>query len=178
MGEKENRPETKEEKGGKAVATSRAGLTPFKSLEDRFEQMERFMDRMMGGIFPSRWMRSFDREWPAWSASAEARAPAVDLIDRENEIVVRAELPGIQKEDVSISLTADSITIEAQSRKEAAEEKGDYRRREISASAFSRTIWLPSGVDAEAAKAAFQDGILEVTLPKTAAAKRTTVKID
>jgi HSP20 family protein len=178
MGEKENRSETKEEKGGKALSASLTGLTPFKSLEDRFEQMERFMDRMMGGIFPSRWTRSFDREWPAWSASTESRAPAVDLIDRENEIVVRVELPGIQKEDVSISLTADSITIEAQSRKEAAEEKGDYRRREISASAFSRTIWLPSGVDAEAAKAAFQDGILEVTLPKTAAAKRTTVKID
>jgi len=85
------------------------------------------MDRMMGGLFPGRWMRSFEREWPEF---AELRAPAVDLIDRANEILVRAELPGVKKEDISISLTADSITIQAQSNKEAEEEKGDYKRRE------------------------------------------------
>ena len=175
MTEKENKSEVKEEKGGKAVAVQRGALAPFKSFEDRFEQMERFMDRMMGGLFPGRWMRSFEREWPEF---AELRAPAVDLIDRANEILVRAELPGVKKEDISISLTADSITIQAQSKKEAAEEKGDYKRREISSSAFSRSIWLPAEVDSDAAKAAFKDGVLEVTLPKTAGAKGKSVPID
>ena len=109
---------------------------------------------------------------------AELRAPAADLIEHENEILVRAELPGVKKEYISISLTADSITIQAQSKKEAAEEKGDYKRREISSSAFSRSIWLPAEVDSDAAKAAFKDGVLEVTLPKTAGAKGKNVPID
>ncbi len=178
MAEKESRSDEKEEKGGKAVSAHRGALSPFKSFEDRFEQMERFMDRMMSGNVLSRWMRPFEREWPAWSESAEFRAPAVDLIDRESEILVRAELPGVKKDDVSISLTADSITIEAQSKKDEVDEKGDYRRREIRTSGFSRTLWLPSGVDSEAARAAFKDGVLEVTLPKTAAAKRTNVPIE
>jgi HSP20 family protein len=91
---------------------------------------------------------------------------------------VRAELPGVTKEDISISLAADSITIQAQSSKEVAEEKGDYRRREISSSAFSRSMWLPVEVDVDAAKAAFKDGVLEVTLPKTAGAKGRNVPIE
>jgi HSP20 family protein len=178
MAEKESKVEAKEEKSGKAVSVQRAALAPFKGFEERFEQMERFMDRMMGGFSPSRWMRPFERDWPAWSEAGEFRAPAVDLIDRENEILVRAELPGAKKEDISISLAADSITIQAQSSKEATEEKGDYRRREISSSAFSRSMWLPVEVDTDAAKAVFKDGVLEVTLPKTAAAKGRNVPIE
>jgi len=177
MSDKESRVEAREEKGGK-LASQRSVLSPFKSFEDRFEQMERFMDRMMGGLLPSAWMRPFERPWAAAGELADFRAPAVDLIERDNEIVVRAELPGVRKEDVLISLTTDSITIEARINKEQAEEKGDYRRREISSSAFSRSMWLPAGIDSEAAKAAFNDGVLEVTLPKTAAAKRTTVPIE
>ena len=63
MSDKESRSEAKEETGGKAVQVQRGALAPFKSLEDRFEQMERFMDRMMGGFSPSRWMRPFERDW-------------------------------------------------------------------------------------------------------------------
>jgi len=175
MSDKESRSEAKEETGGKAVQVQRGALAPFKSLEDRFEQMERFMDRMMGGFSPSRWMRPFERDW---AEGAELRAPAADLIERENEILVRAELPGVKKEDISISLTADSITIQAQSQSEAEEEKGDYRRREIRSSAFSRSLWLPAEVDSEGAKAAFKDGVLEVTLPKAAAAKGKSIPVE
>jgi len=178
MTEKESKSEVKEEKGGKPVPVQRGALAPFKSLEERFEQMERLMERMMGGFFPSRWMRMFEREWPSLIELPEFRAPAMDLIDRENEILVRAELPGINKEDLSISLTADSITIQGQTRKEEKEEKGDYQRREISSSAFSRSLWLPAEVDSDAAKAAFKDGVLEVTLPKTASSKRKKIAIE
>jgi HSP20 family molecular chaperone IbpA len=106
----------------------------------------------------------------------QENSESIDLIDRENEFLVRAELP--TKEDISISLAADSITIQAQSSKEVAEEKGDYRRREISSSAFSRSMWLPVEVDVDAAKAAFKDGVLEVTLPKTAGAKAGTCRLN
>jgi HSP20 family protein len=178
MTDKESKAEAKEEKSGKAVSVQRAAIAPFKGFEERFEQMERFMDRVMGGFLPSRWKRPFERDWPAWSEAGEFREPAIDLIDRENEFLVRAELPGVTKEDISISLAADSITIQAQSSKEVAEEKGDYRRREISSSAFSRSMWLPVEVDVDAAKAAFKDGVLEVTLPKTAGAKGRNVPIE
>jgi HSP20 family protein len=91
---------------------------------------------------------------------------------------VRAELPGVSKDEISISLTADAITIQAQSRQEEADEKGDYRRREIRSNAFSRSLSLPAEVDTEAAKASFKDGVLEINLPKAAAAKGRQVPID
>lgn len=170
--------EGKEEKGGKPVPVRRGGLAPLKGFEERFEEMERLMDRMMGGFSPRRWLRPFERDWPLWPELAEFRAPAVDMIDRENEIVLRAELPGINKEDISISLAGDSITIEGHSKKEEGDEKGNYKRREIRSSAFSRSLWLPAEVDSDAAKAAFKDGVLEVTLPKTAAAQRKKIQVD
>jgi len=175
MANKEDKAEVKEEKSGKSVALRRGTVTPFRSFEERFEQMERFMDRMMGGLSLGHWMRPFERDWAGFS---EMRAPAVDLIERENEILVRAELPGVKKEDISVSLAADSITIETLSKKEEEEEKGDYRRREIRSSAYSRNVGLPSNVNAEAAKAVFNDGVLEVTLPKTPEAKGRTVPVE
>lgn len=178
MAEHEDKSEVKEPPGGKAVARQSGVVSPFRGMEERFERMERFMDRMTDGLLSRRWMRPFEREWPTWFEGSDLRAPAVDLIDRENEILLRAELPGVRKEDISISLTADSITIEARSKQEEAEEKGDYRRREISSSAFSRSMSLPAEVDTDAAKAVFKDGVLEVTLPKKPAAKGKTVPIE
>ncbi len=175
MADKEDKAAAKEEKGGRSVAVRPGALAPFRGFEERFEQMERFMDRMMGGLSLGHWMRPIERDW---GGLAEMRAPAVDLIERENEIVVRAELPGVKKEDISVSLAADSITIETQSRKEEEQERGDYRRREIRSSAFSRSVWLPSDVNAEAAKAVFNDGVLEVTLPKTSEAKGRKVPVE
>jgi len=178
MNDKESGSEAREEQGGKSVAVQRGGLASFRGFEERFEQMERMMDRMFSGFSPGRWMRPFEREWPSWLEGPSFRAPAVDLIERENEVVVRAELPGVSKEQISISLTADAITIQAQSRQEEVDEKGDYRRREIRSNSFSRSLSLPADVDTEAAKAAFKDGVLEITLPKAAAAKGRQVPID
>ncbi|HRL76660.1 MAG TPA: Hsp20/alpha crystallin family protein [Candidatus Accumulibacter phosphatis] len=178
MSDKDSGSGAGEEQGGKSVAVQRGGLAPFKGFEERFEQMERMMDRMFAGFSPGRWMRPFEREWPTWLEGPSFRAPAVDLIDRENEVVVRAELPGVSKDEISISLTADAITIQAQSRQEDADEKGDYRRREIRSSSFSRSLPLPAAVDSEAAKAVFKDGVLEVSLPKTPVAKGRQVPVD
>ncbi|HRD89053.1 MAG: Hsp20/alpha crystallin family protein [Candidatus Accumulibacter sp.] len=178
MNDKASGAEVREEQSGKQVAVQRGGVTPFRGFEERFEQMERMMDRMFSGFSPGRWMRPFEREWPTWFEGPSFRAPAVDLIDRENEVLVRAELPGVSKDEISISLTADAITIQAQSRQEDVDEKGDYRRREIRSSSFSRSLSLPAAVDTEAAKAAFKDGVLEITLPKTPVATGRQVPID
>lgn len=142
-----------------------------------FEEMEQFMER----IAPSGWMRPWRWEWPSWSGFAapfEGRMPKMDVIDRDNEIVVRAELPGVDKKDLDVSMTDNTVTIKGETRKEEKEEKGDYYRCEISEGSFSRTVTLPSDVDASKAQARFKDGMLELTLPKAEGSKRRTIKVD
>ena len=136
---------------------------------------------MFEGFFPHGWMRPTHGEWPAWAgleAPFEGRMPKVDVMDRDDEVVVRAELPGVEKDDLDISLTDDSVTIKATTKQESEEEKGDYHRREISQGSFSRMIALPASVQGDQAKARFKDGILELTLPKKTPAKRHSIKVE
>jgi HSP20 family protein len=108
----------------------------------------------------------------------EGRLPKLDVIDRDNEVVVKAEVPGVKKEDLEISVTGDLFTIKGQTRREEKEEKGDYYRSEVSQGSFSRTVTLPATVDEAGAKAQLKDGMLEVTLPKTEKSKKRAIKID
>ncbi len=104
--------------------------------------------------------------------------PHVDLVERDEEVVLRAEVPGVEKKDIDVSITGNSVTIKGQTRHEEKEEKGEYYRCEISRGAFSRTVALPAQVDPDRANANFKDGILEITLPKVEKAKRRTLKLD
>jgi HSP20 family protein len=134
-------------------------------------------DRMVENFFPRGWLRPFRAEWPALPAF-EAMLPRVDVIDREDHVAVRAELPGVKKEDLDISITADAVTIKGGTRREEKEERGDYYCCEISRGAFARTIALPCSVNTDKAKASFTDGILELTLPKAEEAKRRVIKVE
>jgi len=139
------------------------------------------MDRMFESFFPRAWMRPFRGELPIWSELAapfEGKMPKVDVIDRDDEIVVRAEVPGVDKKDLDVSMTDDTVTIKGTTSHEEKEEKGDFYRCEISRGSFSRTVALPVGVDGAKAKAKFQDGVLELTMPKTEKAKRVSVKVE
>jgi HSP20 family protein len=100
----------------------------------------------------------------------------VDVIDRENEVVLRAEVPGLHKEDLEVSVSDSSVTIRGEIKHE--EEKGEYSYQEMSAGAFSRTIGLPAAVDAKQAKVRLKNGILEMTMPKTEAEKRHKIAIE
>ena len=142
-----------------------------------FEEMERFFE----GFFPPGWVRGWHGGWPSWSdleAPFEGRTPRVDVIDRDEEVVVRAELPGVKKDDLEVSLAENLLTVKATSKEESEEEKGDYHRREISRGEYTRSIRLPTSVDAEKVKANFADGVLELTLPKAAATARHSIKVD
>lgn len=145
-------------------------LTPFEELE---QLMEAFFPR------PA-WMRPM-WERPMWGelmASMEARLPKMDVIDREGEIVVRAELPGLSKDEVEVSLIGDELVIKGASRHEkVADEKGRYHRREISTQSFARSITLPAEVDAEKASSSFKDGVLELILPKRQVVKEHKITI-
>lgn len=142
-----------------------------------FDEMDRLFDRMM----PSNWLRPMRWEWPAWAEHLtpfEGKTPRVDIIDRESELVIRAELPGVNKDDLDVSMSDNSVTIRGSTKKEETEEKGEYYRREMSYGEFSRTVALPSEVDRAKAKAKFKDGVLELTLPKAETAKRNSIRIE
>ncbi len=136
------------------------------------------MDRMFDTLFPRRWMQPMRWDIPHWPELAELKAPKVDIIDRETEIVVKAELPGVAKEDIDLSITDNTVTIKGSTSHEEKEEQGNYYRCEISRGSFSRTVALPSDVNADGAKASFNDGILQLTIPKEAKSHRRKITVD
>ena len=143
----------------------------------RLEEVERDVERLFDQFLTGGWRSPFRRDWPRLSWGAEGQTPRIDVVERDDEIVVRAELPGVDKKDLDVSLTDDTVTIKASTRKESQEEKGDYHRREISTGYLSRTISLPAGVNGNACKAEFKDGLLELKIPKQEKAKRIQVDV-
>jgi len=104
--------------------------------------------------------------------------PAVDLVDTRDALQVKVELPGVKKENVEISLKDDLLTVKGE-KKEEKEEKGENRYYvERSYGTFARTLTLPSLVKSDQVKATFEDGILEITLPKAEEEKAREVKVE
>ena len=142
-----------------------------------FEDRERWFDDMVA----RRWMRPFKWGIPEFSefpSPFEGRYPKVDVIDRENEIVVRAELPGVAKEDLDVSMAENSLTIRASSHHEKKEEEGEYFRREMSRGEYQRTLAIPDNINEEGVQATFKDGILELKLPKAESSKRRKIDVE
>ena len=108
---------------------------------------------------------------------AEAKGydlPAIDLIETNQEIIVRAALPGVSKEKIDLRVTEDSISVDAK----ANPVEGKYLRRETSPLGFKRDLKLPAEIKPEQVKASYENGILEVRLPKLVVINPTTVKIE
>jgi HSP20 family protein len=139
------------------------------------------MDRLFENYFTRGWLHPFRWARPSWGEldmPFEGKMPNVDVVDRDDEIIVKAEVPGVDKKDLDISVTDNTVSIKGSTSHEEKEEKGDYYRCEISRGSFSRVVPLPADVDAEKASSKFKDGVLELTLPKVKKAKRHTVKVD
>jgi len=159
----------KEKKSGKEMETGSAARAPA-SIEE--------MGRWMENFFREGWMRPWRTDWPAWGELPfGGRMPKVDVIDRDSEVLIRAEVPGVNKEDLEVSATDSSVTIKGKTQHEEKEEKGDYFRSEISSGSFLRTVALPAFVDADKVKTKFSDGVLELTLPKVEKTRRRTIKV-
>lgn len=140
----------------------------------RFEEMERWFDEFL----PGAWMRR--RGWPSWGELVrpiEGVMPRVDVIDRDDEVVVRAELPGVEKDNLEVSLDEETLTIKGKTAHETREEKGEYFRAEIARGEFSRTLTLPTSVDPDSCQAEFKDGVLELMLKKMEGSKRRRIPI-
>lgn len=158
----------------KAVALKES---PASRAVSPFGEMERLFDRLLAR---RGWLRPWRPDWPVsldldWS---EVRVPRVDILDREDDVQLKIEVPGIDKKDIDISVGEDSVTVKGEVEHEGKEEAGDYVRCEIARGAFSRTIPLPAAVDGGRAKAQFRDGLLTLTLPKVERARRHAVRIE
>ena len=103
--------------------------------------------------------------------------PAIDLFQDDDQVIVRAALPGLKAEDVQISVTADVLTLRGEFKMQNENKDTTYHIREHNYGAFERALRLPTDVQTERAKAEFENGILTITLPKAEAVKPKTINI-
>ncbi len=103
--------------------------------------------------------------------------PAMDLLETENDFVLRADLPGVSESDVNIEVEDNVLTVSGERKSEHEERKEGYYRVERSSGSFSRSLTLPEGVDPDTVKATFDRGVLEVRIPKPAERKTHKVSI-
>lgn len=155
----------KETRHAGALAPIRAGIPALShGLVERLDD-----------LLAERW-RPF---WPMLRWPEEmVRAPAVDVYEEGNEVVVKAELPGMKKEEVEVHVAGDLVTISGKKEKEEKVERAGYYRFERSAGAFSRSVQLPAEVQLDKVTAKLEAGVLEVRAPKAEPGKQTGKKIE
>ena len=141
-------------------------LSPFREMED----MERRMEDIIGRpLYPLAWRRLpvEEREW----------TPAVEVFEKEDQFVVKAELPGMKEDDIDISVVGDTLTIKGERKAESEVKEEDYYCCERSYGSFYRSVALPSNVNAEKIEASYKEGILEINLPKVPEVKPKKIAI-
>ena len=128
---------------------------PFRDLLSIQNEMNRLFDDFFG--------RPFTRlEW-----TKEAWSPSVDVSETKDNVIVNAEIPGMNKEDVKVSVQDNVLILSGERKQEKEEKNANYHRIERSYGSFSRSFTLPTSVQADKVKATYKDGILKITLPKT-----------
>jgi HSP20 family protein len=104
-------------------------------------------------------------------------SPAVDVYEKDNNVVVETPLPGVDAEQLKISVENDVLSIEGTSEKQVEVDEKNYYRKEVRYGSFHRAIALPSAVDGEKAEAKYENGILRVSIPKAPQAQKKTIKV-
>ena len=113
----------------------------------------------------------------AANSTARRWTPAMDLLETDDEFVIRADLPGMSESDVSIELEDNVLTVSGERRTEHEDKREGFYRVERSYGSFSRSLTLPKGVDPEAVNASFNRGVLEVRVPKPEQRKPRKIEI-
>jgi len=131
--------------------------TPFRALQRLADEVDRLFDDVGFG------RRSLATLWRG--AGTQMWAPDVEAFQRGDKLVIKADLPGLSKDDLKIDLTDEALTIQGERKAEQKEEREGYYRSERSYGSFCRVIPLPEGAITEQAKADFKDGVLEITMP-------------
>lgn len=123
-------------------------------------------------------MRRFNDEMDRWfggsreTGETDIWSPNIEVREQNNNLIVCADLPGLNKDDVKVEMTEEGLAIQGERKREQEENREGYYRSERSYGSFYRVIPLPEGVNAEQAKANFKDGVLEITMPMPEGAKR------
>jgi HSP20 family protein len=148
--------------------SSLVGSSPFGVMRRMMEDMDRLFSTFAGSPDP-RSQQGLVRGGQRGVQPSTFRnlwAPQVEIFERGNNLVVRAELPGLAREDVDVEIDDDALVIRGERHNDVEDENDGYYRSERSYGSFYRAIPLPDGIDPNAANASFKDGVLEVTLPK------------
>jgi HSP20 family protein len=146
---------------------------PFSELA----RMERDMERMFEDFWTRPW---FGLGWPRRFRALEEvapRAPAIEIYEEKDDVVVKAELPGMKREDLELNISDNLLTIKGEKKKEEEVKEKGYYYSERSYGSFTRTVEIPKDVQTDKVRASFKDGVLEIRIPKTEEAKRKEVKI-
>lgn len=159
---KTERGEESTERGLERAGRQGRGLTAWDPFDFRsgpfsmFRRMQEDMDRLFGRAGRG-WPSPFGEEEGDW-------VPAIEAFQRGNEFIVRAEVPGIKKEDLNVEIGEDALTIRGERKYDREEEREGVYRSERAYGSFCRVVPLPEGAVADSAKATFADGVLEVIL--------------
>jgi HSP20 family protein len=136
---------------------------PFQDLWQVREEVNRLFDHTLNRYPALKGLRSWQ--------------PAVDMYEDDKEIIVKAEIPGVEPKDVDITVTADSISLKGELKEETERREDGYIRAERRFGQFYRTLPLPAEVKPEEAQATFKNGVLEVRMPKAQVGRRQGVKV-
>ena len=137
---------------------------PLRQVKTIQDDLNEFWNQRVGAPALSRWFRD---EW----------SPAVDVRETKDKVVVSVELPGMEGEDVNLSISEDLMTIKGEKKQETEEKNEHHHQIERFYGCFQRSFRLPVSVDSEHVEASFTKGVLKVTLPKTEAAKKKEIPI-
>jgi HSP20 family protein len=129
-------------------------MSPFRGFYDTQSEVDRLFNETFGGLSRGRG-RQGGGQFAQW-------APAVDVLTKDGDLVIRAELPGLKQEDVDITLQNGVLTISGEHKADQEEERGNYHVRERRYGSFRRSMTLPEGTDESKIHARFEDGVLEV----------------
>ena len=142
-------------------------ITPWRPFE--FDRIRREMDRLWDSFLEGRPMRRAgdSGEW----------LPSIDVSETKGDLVIKAELPGMDPKDIDISMNNGFLTIKGEKKHEREEKDENYHLVERSYGSFTRSVRLPREVQSDKITASFKNGVLRVTLPKSEEAKKKEIKI-
>jgi HSP20 family protein len=164
---------TKLEKNNGKSQKKEAAIVPARA--GRMESLPRWMER-----FENMFAEAWAPLWPVLRLSEELlpRVPPLDVYEEGGAVVVKAELPGMKKEEIEVRVSGHVLTISGKKEKEEKIERKDYRRVERTAGMFSRTVTLPAEVELDKMTAAYKDGVLEIRAPKVPGAEPKGRKVE
>ena len=164
---------------GKSVAATPRTASLWQPFESLRQEMDRVFEDFTRGFGRFPLSRNLFEAEPMlrYESSVGLSAPAVDVVEKENEFQITAELPGLDEKDIEVSVADDILTIRGEKKEEREEEAKNYHLSERRYGSFLRTFQLPAGIDVEKIAATFRNGVLTITLPKTPEAQTKEKKI-